>query len=1184
MSATAATNGASDTVPNLQSVDLSNGDAPMSDDVTKLSAAKAFDKTEPPSDAIPDPSVARALPARLWEITLNYVPLAFVTFGGPPAHVALLHDRFVARADRRWLSEKMFAELFAIGTALPGPASTQLAYAIALIRSGVIPGIYGFLLWSVPGGIIMALLGALIGGKDSASLPQGVLFLENGLASAAVALVALAAYNLGNKLCKTHMTKVIGAIVFALTINYDQEAWLLPMCMVFGGVVAYTLHVLRGVQAARRSSRSTVHAAAAAARGADVELAAASNGAAAAAPMSNVPLSSATNTNGAAAASAAATAAAEGGEGAVMADPDIYFTYSWRAGLGVLGVWLALFVAAVLVRSYASGRAWDVLGTFFYVGSIIFGGGPVVIPLLYTYVVVSGWAESSAFLLGLAIIQTMPGPNFNFAAYCGALALRDNGVGAAVAGAALAWVGMFVPGLMLMSGVLPLWRRYRGFPLMKIIFEGVNAAAVGLVFTATYQLSQNALLIDEDGVSTGDPIPLGSNPLYTAVAGVSFVAVGFLKVPAPLMIVLGGCDYCGASADCGYAHSTVRRNIVCRWCFGGAQNSASPPPRLVEHRRRSHATCAGGGSSGSMSAGPIVLQCFTAQACESAGSFLEAGLNLRKAASVQNEYFVLQGAGGSSGLQVVLLCGNGKCASCDSSPFLYLCAGDVDVCWTRLQAADQKLPKLAQTSKPPHVPPSMPWQRVQRISAAAMVTCGYAAMLTLAVGQLHKCPQWPQHKPPSLKIVHPLANIETSCADFSAVYLPADAYVRTHDAPRRCDRRGAARRQPRRRRRRARAVVCEGGGLRIAIHARSAWTSGVPLASILPPTIDANVTAAAAAADAAGAQSLSAAVAPAAAAAALADDAHGSADLGASVRKGSKKMTAAATAGTAGNAELRGSMRKGSMMTTTSAAATAAATTSAPATATAELSASVRKGSNNASNADTSTKSADLGASTRKRSSKDSESRRESWRASRRGTPLPLFPMLSILERSGGDQEGARGAPYTPEGVSISNEHFQGRALLRLKPQQGNARQEDTRSSVFELQVQGRFLRAPEGDVYVGIEIGECMRLGLATMGLCRALLTVAQRANSRIHYSFGTKDNSELPHISFPLLTGVDDLIVTPPGEDPPALGQPWSEAAFRKKQRLAGGCDSFLFSAQNTYRQVIKNCTTCPLGSVTL
>jgi Chromate transporter len=60
------------------------------------------------------------------------------------------------------------------------------------------------------------------------------------------------------------------------------------------------------------------------------------------------------------------------------------------------------------------------------------------------------------------------GPNFNFAAFCGALALRKSGPAAALGGAAIAWAGIFVPGLLTIAGVLPLWHKYRGFPLMKV--------------------------------------------------------------------------------------------------------------------------------------------------------------------------------------------------------------------------------------------------------------------------------------------------------------------------------------------------------------------------------------------------------------------------------------------------------------------------------------------------------------------------------------------------------------------------------------------------------------------------------------------------------------------------------------------------------------------------------------------
>ncbi|CAN0330644.1 unnamed protein product, partial [Phaeothamnion confervicola] len=242
-----------------------------------------------------------------------------------------------------------------------------------------------------------------------------------------------------------------------------------------------------------------------------------------------------------------------------LAETDVAIGYSARAGLYILGVWLALFVAAIVTREVTEKRGWDILATFFYVGSIIFGGGPVVIPLLYNYIVTPGWADASDFLLGLAIINAMPGeategqshsvafysvflicPNFNFAAYCGAISMKGRGPAAAIGGALLAWIGIFAPGLLIQTGILPIWRAYRGLPAMKVVFRGFNAAAIGLVFTATFLLFEKGISVANDGSTDGAPYSVGSYPLYAAVVVVAFVAVGFLKLPAPLVIAAGG--------------------------------------------------------------------------------------------------------------------------------------------------------------------------------------------------------------------------------------------------------------------------------------------------------------------------------------------------------------------------------------------------------------------------------------------------------------------------------------------------------------------------------------------------------------------------------------------------------------------------------------------------------------------
>ncbi|KAJ3171210.1 hypothetical protein HDU88_008247 [Geranomyces variabilis] len=464
---------------------------------------------------------ARGLTARLWEVSRNYLPLAFITFGGPPAHIAILHDMFVVR--KRWMSEAMFSELLGISSALPGPASTQLAYTVALARDGLIPAIWAFLIWSVPGAIVMAAFGVLIGGRsgggggDSApgknQLPMVVLYLENGLASTAVALVALAAMNLSNKICTNRLMKCVCCFAAAAAINVPTVPWLIPALMVFGGLCSYAAYV-REIRNSSRPSMETSSQLPSSqppqARQPDVQIQVDETGR---------PLDLHDETED--------------------QDPPINFSYSIRTGLLIIAAWLALFVGAVLIRTLFADRYVQVLGTFFYVGSIIFGGGPVVIPLLYNYVVTPGWATSGDFLLGLAIINALPGPNFNFAAFCGALSLRHFGIGPSVLGAILAWIGIFTPGLLIKTGVLPLWRHFRGFPHIQILFRGINAAAVGLVYTATYLLWQKAISVGDGGIRLG-PLPVGDSPYYVAVVAFAFVGVGFLKVPAPAMIVAGG--------------------------------------------------------------------------------------------------------------------------------------------------------------------------------------------------------------------------------------------------------------------------------------------------------------------------------------------------------------------------------------------------------------------------------------------------------------------------------------------------------------------------------------------------------------------------------------------------------------------------------------------------------------------
>jgi chromate transporter len=122
--------------------------------------------------------------------------------------------------------------------------------------------------------------------------------------------------------------------------------------------------------------------------------------------------------------------------------------------------------------------------SFYRVGSLVFGGGHVVLPLLHGEVVLPGWVSESQFMAGYAAAQAVPGPLFSFAAYLGAVVtLHPNGV----PGALIALAAIFLPSFLLLIGVLPHWSSLRGRSGFQSALSGINAAVVGLLAAALYQ-------------------------------------------------------------------------------------------------------------------------------------------------------------------------------------------------------------------------------------------------------------------------------------------------------------------------------------------------------------------------------------------------------------------------------------------------------------------------------------------------------------------------------------------------------------------------------------------------------------------------------------------------------------------------------------------------------------------------
>jgi len=120
---------------------------------------------------------------------------------------------------------------------------------------------------------------------------------------------------------------------------------------------------------------------------------------------------------------------------------------------------------------------------FYRSGALVFGGGHVVLPLLREAFVTPGWLSDNAFLAGYGAAQAVPGPLFSFAAYLGTVVTPSPH---GIAGACLGLVGIFLPGMLVLLGVLPFWDSFRTRASAQAMMRGVNAAVVGLLGAALY--------------------------------------------------------------------------------------------------------------------------------------------------------------------------------------------------------------------------------------------------------------------------------------------------------------------------------------------------------------------------------------------------------------------------------------------------------------------------------------------------------------------------------------------------------------------------------------------------------------------------------------------------------------------------------------------------------------------------
>lgn len=187
-------------------------------------------------------------------------------------------------------------------------------------------------------------------------------------------------------------------------------------------------------------------------------------------------------------------------------------------------LWGLVLIAAALLGAFTQDRFVLLFENFYRNGSLIFGGGQVLIPFLNTeFVEFKGYLSSEEFLSGLAMVQTVPGPVFSVSSFVGALSVRDLGIGGQILAGFISACGIFLPGTFLIFFVIRFWDSLKTYRVVRASLEGINAASSGMVIAAAFILFE----------------PIQGSVIDVSVVAGTFLILVFTKIPPPFIILAG---------------------------------------------------------------------------------------------------------------------------------------------------------------------------------------------------------------------------------------------------------------------------------------------------------------------------------------------------------------------------------------------------------------------------------------------------------------------------------------------------------------------------------------------------------------------------------------------------------------------------------------------------------------------
>ncbi len=372
------------------------------------------------------------------QVFIQFLWLGCISFGGPAAHIGYFQRTFVQRLG--WLTQAEFARLLALCQLLPGPASSQLGFAIGRHRAGLSGALSAFVGFTLPS--FLLLLAAAIGiGQLGSNLWLDAAL--HGLKLLALIVVADAVLTMSRQFCATGMTQ--GIMVVTAAALWWQPGLLTQLLMLAGAALICA-----------RSQR---------------------------------------------------------GAGSVPASAELPSAASSQPHWPTLLLFGILFIGLPLLGNPLGQLVAD----FYRAGSLVFGGGHVVLPLLQESV--GHTLNEQPFLTGYSLAQLVPGPMFTLATYLGAQLQPEM----PMLGALLATLALFAPGFLLLWAVGPCWQQWLAQPRLAGAVTGINAAVVGLLLAALYQpVWQSAVLAPTD----------------LALAAIGFYLLRVVKLPIPAIAAL----------------------------------------------------------------------------------------------------------------------------------------------------------------------------------------------------------------------------------------------------------------------------------------------------------------------------------------------------------------------------------------------------------------------------------------------------------------------------------------------------------------------------------------------------------------------------------------------------------------------------------------------------------------------